>query len=117
MHVTDDLRTSLASAAANDDATAMRLVALLWSGCPIDALERAARSEVTIERLASARHPRTPDASLPMLSREGPEADRLFWLGVVVHVTSGFENGDERGKHLLACAKRVLQARERLWLR
>lgn len=102
----DELRAALTKAAASDTATAMRLVSLLWSGCPVDALETAARSEETIERLASARHPRTPAASVPILMREGPEADRLFWLGVAVHVTSGFENGGERGwTHLHATAR------------
>src|SRR5687768_3279741 len=38
--------------------------------------------------------------------REGPEADRLFWIGAVVHVVSGFENGAERGwKHVQRAAK------------
>jgi hypothetical protein len=48
--MTDDLRASLAQAATSDDVTVMRLVALLWSRCPVDALEKAARSEASIAR-------------------------------------------------------------------
>lgn len=109
--MTDDLRTSLVQAATSgDDVTVMRLVALLWSGCPVDALEKAARSNATIERLASAKHPRTPEAARPMLMREGSEADRLFWLGVVVHALSDFENGAERGWKSLHRAAKALAA-------